>query len=228
MCQILKAHLADSRGLRCEDVLRNVTHCTLHVPKRLHDLHHPGTYVAGADDAECSLSCSAIHPPQCKASHVRRQKTSTTHKTFGARTHTHTHVTTSRRRHAELANLKMKQSYGKKNWLMAFTLSQPGLYYREILRRLILEITSHHLNYTGMRTFLGDEPTLQPLARRLRHCSKSYFCHNFYHQLLSFQPFTFSVTLLVSEDTHLNLYVVPTLEQLSEPLCHRLTEQTNL
>jgi len=90
---------------------------------------------------------------------------------------------------------------------MPFTLPQPGLYCSKILRSLILQVTSDHLNYIGMRTSLGDEPTLQPLARRLRPCSKTYFCHNFYHQLLSFQSFTFSV----SEDAHLKLYAVPTL-----------------
>jgi len=90
---------------------------------------------------------------------------------------------------------------------MPFTLSQLG----KTLRRLILEVTSDHLNYTGMRTSLGDEHTLQPLARRLWPYSKTYFYHNFYHQLLSFQPFTFSVTLQVSEDANLNFYAVLTL-----------------
>jgi len=80
---------------------------------------------------------------------------------------------------------------------------------RPVLQQNIMtphpQVTSHHLNYIGTRTSLGDEPTLQPLARRLRPCSKTYFCHNFYHQLLSFRPFTFSVTMRVSEDAHLNL-----------------------
>jgi hypothetical protein len=111
---------------------------------------------------------------------------------------------------------------------MPFVISQLGLHCSKILRRLILEVTSDHLNYTGMRTSLGDEPTLQPLARRLRPCSKTYFCHNFYHQLLCFQPLTFSVTMRVSEDAHLNCMLCQRHEQLSEPPCHWLTKQTNL
>jgi hypothetical protein len=73
---------------------------------------------------------------------------------------------------------------------------------RPVLQQNIMtphpQVTSHHLLYWNADIF-SDEPTLQPLARRL------WPCHNFYHQLLSFRPFTFSVTMRVSEDAHLNL-----------------------
>jgi len=47
---------------------------------------------------------------------------------------------------------------------MPFTLSQPGLYCSKILRSLVLQVTNDHLNYTGMRTSFGDEPSATPCS----------------------------------------------------------------